>query len=81
MTGSGLAYRHARSLPVSLTINLCVCRNIRFSELLLQARRNGWALDDIVRNTGCGAGCGLCRPYLRRMLETGETTFREILTE
>ena len=66
---------------MSLTINLCVCRNIRFSELLLQARRNGWALEDIVRNTGCGAGCGLCRPYLRRMLETGETTFREILTE
>ena len=66
---------------MNLTINLCVCRNVRFSELLSAARRNGWALEDLVRSTGCGAGCGLCRPYLRRMLETGETTFREILTE
>jgi len=34
-----------------------------------------------MRETGCGAQCGLCRPYLRRMLETGETVFAEILTE
>lgn len=66
---------------MSLTINLCVCRNIPFSNLLSDARRQGWSLEDLVRLTGCGAGCGLCRPYLRRMLETGETTFREILTE
>ncbi|MEP7326795.1 MAG: (2Fe-2S)-binding protein [Gemmatimonadota bacterium] len=66
---------------MSLTINLCVCRNVRFEDVLSQARRNGWSLEDIMLNTGCGAGCGLCRPYLRRMLATGETTFREILTE
>jgi len=66
---------------VNLSINLCVCRNLRFSELLSDARRNGWTLEDIISHTGCGAGCGLRRPYLRRMLETGETTFREILTE
>jgi len=66
---------------VSLSINLCVCRSIRFSDLLPDARRNGWTLEDIISQTGCGAGCGLCRPYLRRMLETGETTFREILTD
>ncbi|HEV8122842.1 MAG TPA: (2Fe-2S)-binding protein [Gemmatimonadales bacterium] len=66
---------------MSLTINLCVCRNISFSELLSDARRQGWNLEELVRRTGCGAGCGLCRPYLRRMLETGETIFREILTD
>lgn len=66
---------------MSLSINLCVCRNVRFSDLLIQARANQWTLEDIMRNTGCGAGCGLCRPYLRRMLETGESTFHEILTE
>lgn len=66
---------------MSLTIDRCVCRNTRFSELLPEARRHAWTLDDIMRNTGCGAGCGLCRPYLRCMLETGETTFHEILTE
>jgi len=25
---------------------------------------------------GCGQGCGLCRRYVRRVLETGETRFR-----
>ena len=66
---------------MNLTINLCVCRNLGFGDILSLARRHGWNLDDVMGNTGCGAGCGLCRPYLRRMLETGETTFREILTE
>jgi bacterioferritin-associated ferredoxin len=31
--------------------------------------------------TGAGAECGLCRPYLRRMLRTGETAFYELLSE
>jgi bacterioferritin-associated ferredoxin len=36
-------------------------------------------VDDIVRETGCGSHCGLCRPYLRQMLETGQTAFHELL--
>jgi bacterioferritin-associated ferredoxin len=32
-----------------------------------------------MRATGCGEQCGLCLPYLRRMLATGETTFSTIL--
>lgn len=66
---------------MNLSINLCVCRNLSFQALLAQARPNAWTLEDIMKNTGCGAQCGLCRPYLRRMLETGETAFHEILTE
>lgn len=66
---------------MSLTITLCVCRGVPFAELLARARASGWTLEEIMRETGCGAGCGLCRPYLRRMLQTGETTFHEILTE
>jgi bacterioferritin-associated ferredoxin len=38
-------------------------------------------MPELVRETGCGGQCGLCRPYLRRMLETGETIFRELLRE
>jgi bacterioferritin-associated ferredoxin len=52
-----------------------------FAHLLPLARSGGWGLDEIARATGCGAGCGLCRPYLRRMLATGETEFPEILVE
>jgi bacterioferritin-associated ferredoxin len=52
-----------------------------FARLLPLARSGGWGLDEIARATGCGAGCGLCRPYLRRMLATGETEFHELLPE
>ena len=61
-------------------ISRCICRNVEFSQLLPRARANGWSLHDLVRETGCGGQCGLCRPYLSRMLRTGETEFHEILT-
>jgi bacterioferritin-associated ferredoxin len=60
---------------------MCVCRRVPFAILLPLARAEGWGLDELVAATGCGAGCGLCRPYLRRMLTTGETEFRELLRE
>ena len=65
----------------SVLIDRCICRNTAFTDLLPEARREGWTLDDLMRQTGCGAQCGLCRPYLRRMLRTGETVFHEILSE
>jgi bacterioferritin-associated ferredoxin len=65
--------------PVLVT--MCVCRRQPFAGLLPLAREKGWDLTAIARETGCGVGCGLCRPYLRRMLETGETEFHELLWE
>ena len=67
--------------PPGLAIDRCVCRGAPFAELLPRARAAGWTLADLIRETGCGGQCGLCRPYLRRMLATGETVFSEILTE
>ena len=64
----------------NVLVSRCICRNVEFSELLPRARAAGWNLNDLVRETGCGAQCGLCRPYLSRMLRTGETEFHEILT-
>ncbi len=52
-----------------------------FERLLPLARAEGWTLDDIMEQTGCGDQCGLCRPYLRAMLKDGRTTFDQILTE
>jgi len=66
---------------MALSITHCVCRNTPFVRLRSLAREGGWTLDDLMRETGCGASCGLCRPYLRRMLESGQTDFHEILTE
>jgi bacterioferritin-associated ferredoxin len=65
---------------LSVTVSRCICRGVEFADLLPRARAAGWTLDDLIRETGCGAGCGLCRPYLRKMLETGETQFHELLT-
>jgi bacterioferritin-associated ferredoxin len=54
---------------------------VPFDRLLPVARAQQWTLADVMRETGCGDQCGLCRPYLRRMLETGETHFTELLSE
>jgi bacterioferritin-associated ferredoxin len=64
----------------SVVISRCICKGTFFQELLPLARAGGWNLTDLVRETGCGGQCGLCRPYLSRMLRTGETEFYEILT-
>jgi bacterioferritin-associated ferredoxin len=65
---------------MSVLISRCICRDTGFADLLVRARDRSWTLADIIRETGCGGHCGLCRPYLRRMLATGETEFRELLT-
>jgi bacterioferritin-associated ferredoxin len=63
----------------SVLVSGCICRNLRFEELLPRARASGWDLADLVRETGCGGQCGLCRPYLRQMLLTGQTAFHDLL--
>lgn len=57
----------------------CICKATSFEVLHERAAALGWNLEDLMRETGCGAQCGLCRPYLRRMLRTGETAFYELL--
>lgn len=64
---------------MTLTIDCCVCLNRRFADLLPLARTAGFSLAELLRETGCGGQCGLCRPYLRRMLSTGETVFHQII--
>ncbi len=66
---------------MGLRIDRCVCRQRLFAELLPIARVGGWTLDQLTAETGCGGQCGLCRPYLRRMLATGETIFHQILVD
>ena len=63
----------------AVRVDRCICRSTLFEVLLPRAKAHGWDLADLMRETGCGAQCGLCRPYLRRVLTTGETTFHELL--
>lgn len=68
-----------RSPPAPVTVDRCICRGRSFDSLLAAARAGNWDLDTLVGATGCGGQCGLCRPYLRRMLATGETVFHALL--
>ena len=63
----------------SVCVSRCICRNLPFADLLPRAKASGWTLDDLIRETGCGGQCGLCRPYLREMLLTGQTAFHDLL--
>jgi bacterioferritin-associated ferredoxin len=56
-------------------VTRCVCMQTPFDRLLPLAQAQGWDLATLVRETGCGGQCGLCRPYLAAMLGTGVTRF------
>ncbi|HAT09681.1 MAG TPA: hypothetical protein DCS97_03620 [Planctomycetes bacterium] len=59
-----------------MAVTRCVCFRRSFAELVPQARSAGWTtLPQLAAGTGCGTGCGACRPYLERMLATGATSF------
>lgn len=61
-------------------VHSCICQRQPFSRLLAMAQQSGWDLEALMAATGCGAQCGLCAPYLARMLATGETEFHELLS-
>lgn len=64
-----------------LQIERCVCVNVSFAELLESSRAEGLDQEGLERRFGCCRGCGLCAPYVRRMLRTGETCFNELLSD
>ncbi len=74
-------YRLFSPMPSPISITRCICQGREFADLLPLARQHNWDLAALMEHTGCGAQCGLCRPYLRRMLKTGRTEFNEIITE
>lgn len=57
-------------------VRACICYPHSFAEIKRLAGESGWTtVPEITETLGCGSGCGLCRPYLRKMLETGRTSF------
>ncbi len=46
---------------------------LSFIGLLYYARRHGiTSLEELMKATGAGTGCGNCRPYLEEALRTGK---------
>ncbi|MBX3379822.1 MAG: (2Fe-2S)-binding protein [Phycisphaeraceae bacterium] len=55
-----------------MPVNRCICANVTFTELKKLADAGIRDLDELSRRTGCGTGCGMCIPYIRVMLATGQ---------
>ena len=64
-----------------LSIERCVCTGHRFEDLKEIASDEHLDLKGLQDETGCGLCCGLCVPYIRAMLATGQTVFHELLVE
>jgi bacterioferritin-associated ferredoxin len=66
---------------MNIRVDRCLCTGRTFADLVEEAREEGWSLDELARATGASASCGLCRPYLKRAMRTGEVVFTELLSE
>ncbi|HIG76305.1 MAG TPA: (2Fe-2S)-binding protein [Bacteroidetes bacterium] len=66
-----------------MRIDRCLCHGTAFAALAEAARQSGAETVAELQASGAdfGHGCGLCHPYVRRMLRTGEVVFREVVTE
>ncbi|CAN5234098.1 hypothetical protein BH23BAC3_BH23BAC3_07000 [soil metagenome] len=57
-------------------VNRCICSNISFEEIDRIARERNLSTVEELRKEGiCSRNCNLCAAYIKRMLETGKTTF------
>ena len=57
-------------------VDRCVCFDVSFAEIRNWAGDRECTTLSCVRDEfGCTDGCGLCRPFIRRVLETGEVAF------
>lgn len=65
-----------------MRIDRCVCHQVTFETMMQSAvARGGATFAQLQGEFRCGTGCGLCAPYVRRMLRTGQTVFTQIVTE
>lgn len=64
-----------------MCVNRCVCFDVTFERLKRHIDTHGGGFDEIQRAFQCGKGCGLCIPYIRRMIHTGETSMPIMQTD
>lgn len=65
-----------------MRIDRCICFQQTFALLRDVAEAEGaTTVAALQQHVAFGQRCGLCRPYVRRMLRTGEVVFGEIVTD
>ena len=64
-----------------MAVDRCVCHEVSFAELKELARSAGCTLEELRDKTNCCTGCGMCGPYVRLMLKTGQTSFEPMLPD
>lgn len=63
-----------------MPVSRCVCLALSFSDLKKVADDESLDFEQLKVRTGCAGGCGMCEPYIRMMILTGETKFRVLTT-
>ncbi len=56
-----------------MAVDRCICHKVPFSQILALSR-GGFSLRQIVEQTRCTTGCGMCGPYVRMAIKTGRTS-------
>lgn len=59
----------------------CFCYGATLVELQQIAREHNLTCDQLLEATGVGGDCEACIPYIRRSLETGETSIKITMEE
>lgn len=57
-----------------MKVDRCICLGCSFYEIL-RRHEDGQSLSEIVQETGCGTGCGMCRPYIKLVIITNRYNF------
>lgn len=67
---------------MSIRVDACLCYKKSFTQILEHARQNKTlSLTELQQEIDFGKKCGLCLPYIRRALETGETVFFQLISD
>lgn len=57
-----------------MTVTGCVCHQVSLNQLKAIMDRTGAGLVELHQQTHCGSRCGLCIPYIRYMIQSGDTS-------
>lgn len=63
-----------------MLIDRCICFNTKFSEIKsIMEENNFTTIEEVQKLIDVSKNCLLCRPYIKKMIETGETEFNYII--